>query len=87
MKTTVELPDALYRRAKVRAAEEGSTLRELMIRSLERELRDGGRLKEEPLPYFARRKLNPEFAKLLAEGKLSGGTDSTDMISEDRDAR
>jgi prevent-host-death family protein len=36
-------------------------------------------------PYFARRKLIPAFRKLMKEGKLRGGTDSTRIISEDRD--
>ena len=34
MKTTVDIPDALYRRAKVRAAEQGTTLRALLLDSL-----------------------------------------------------
>ena len=34
MKTTVDIPDALYRRAKIRAAEEGTTLRALLVSSL-----------------------------------------------------
>ena len=34
MKTTVDIPDALYRRAKIRAAEEGTTLRALLLTSL-----------------------------------------------------
>ena len=37
------------------------------------------------VPYFARRKLNPEFRKIMH--RLRGGTDSTQIISEDRDAR
>ena len=36
-------------------------------------------------PYFARRKLIPGFRKLMKSGKLRGGTDSTIIISEDRD--
>ena len=35
MKTTIDLPDALYRRAKIRAAEGGTTLRALLMASLE----------------------------------------------------
>ena len=35
MKITVDLPDALYRRAKIRAAEHGTTLRSLLMESLE----------------------------------------------------
>ncbi len=34
MKTTVDIPEALYRRAKIRAAEEGTTLRALLLASL-----------------------------------------------------
>jgi len=34
MKTTLEIPDALFRQAKRRAAEEGITLRELVERAL-----------------------------------------------------
>lgn len=42
---------------------------------------------EQEVPYFARRKMSPAFAKLMKSGKLRGGTDSTQTISEDRDAR
>ena len=38
MKTTIDLPDALYRRAKIRAAEQGTTLRSLLMESLEAHL-------------------------------------------------
>lgn len=34
MKTTVDILDALYRQAKIRAAEEGTTLRALLLNSL-----------------------------------------------------
>lgn len=36
MKTTVELPDALFRRAKILAARRGTTLRELIVDGLQR---------------------------------------------------
>ena len=36
-------------------------------------------------PYFARRKLTPAFRRLMKSGKLRGGTDSTRIVSEDRD--
>jgi prevent-host-death family protein len=36
-------------------------------------------------PYFARRKLTPAYRKLMKSGKLRGGTDSTRIVSEDRD--
>ena len=38
MKTTIDLPEALYRRLKVRAAESGVTIRELVVHGIEREL-------------------------------------------------
>jgi plasmid stability protein len=36
---------------------------------------------------WANRKLLPEYEAMLARGAFSGGTDSTDIISEERDAR
>ena len=37
--------------------------------------------------YWATRKLIPEFEAALKGGAFSGGTDSTQMLSEERDAR
>ncbi len=37
------------------------------------------------VPYFARRKLSPGFKAIMH--KLKGGTDSTILISEDREDR
>jgi prevent-host-death family protein len=37
------------------------------------------------VPYFARRKTTPAFRKLIKSGKLRGGTDSTQIVSDDRD--
>ena len=36
-------------------------------------------------PYFAHRTMTPAFRKLVKSGKLRGGTDSTLIVSEDRD--
>ena len=36
-------------------------------------------------PYFTRRKVTPAFRKLMKSGKLRGGTDSTQIVSENRD--
>ena len=41
--------------------------------------------KESPAPYFASRPLSPAFRKLERSGKLKGGTDSTLLVSDDRD--
>ena len=37
------------------------------------------------VPYFAMRTLTPAFRKLMKAGKLRGGTDSTRIVSDDRD--
>jgi hypothetical protein len=84
MKTTIDIPEPLYRKAKMRAVAQRTSLKALVLKALEREL-----LPEQPVPpetpYFARRKLLPEFKKLMENGVLRGGRDSTEMISEDRD--
>jgi len=41
MKTTIDLPDALYRRLKIRAAESGVTIRHLVVQGIEHELGGG----------------------------------------------
>ena len=46
-----------------------------------------GEVGQSKSPYFAQRKLLPAFSKLTKRGKLRGGTDSTEIISEDRDGR
>lgn len=38
MRTTVDIPDELMRKAKVRSAEQGETLKEFFVRVLEREV-------------------------------------------------
>ena len=38
MKTTIDIPDALYRRAKIRAAQRGTSLKQLVLDSLEQSL-------------------------------------------------
>lgn len=39
MRTTVDIPDSVYRRLKVRAAREGSSAKELILRGVERVLK------------------------------------------------
>ncbi len=38
MRTTVDIPDALYRELKIRAAHEGCSVREVVLRSVRTEL-------------------------------------------------
>ncbi|MGC9450872.1 MAG: hypothetical protein ACP5I4_05430 [Oceanipulchritudo sp.] len=86
MKTTIEIPDPLYREAKIRAVETGQTLKHLVLTALERELRAS--VAEKPQgDYWSQRKLRPGYKAALEEGAFTGGTDSTDAISEDRDTR
>lgn len=42
-------------------------------------------VREPEAPYFARRQFTPAFKRLMKSGQLQGGTDSTAIISEDRD--
>ena len=39
MRTTIDIPNPLYRKLKSKAAEEGRTVKELILRSVESELR------------------------------------------------
>ncbi|WP_448566757.1 hypothetical protein [Thermus sp.] len=50
MRTTLDLPDPLYRRLKLQAAKEGKTLRELVIRYLEEGLGREGLPRPRSLP-------------------------------------
>lgn len=43
MRTTIDIPDVLFRRAKQAAAREGGTLREVVLRALEAHLEKGTR--------------------------------------------
>ncbi len=45
MRTTVDIPDSLYRALKKKAAHEGRTVKELVLRGVEIELRDNGEKK------------------------------------------
>lgn len=42
---------------------------------------------ESEVPFFARRKPSPAFARLDASGKTGRGGDSTQFLSEDREDR
>ncbi len=39
MRTTVDIPDAIYRRLKATAAEQGCTVKELVLRGVENQLK------------------------------------------------
>lgn len=44
MRTTVDIPDAVYRRLKTRAASEGSSAKALILRGVEQVLKVKGRM-------------------------------------------
>jgi len=87
MKTTIDIPEPLYKKAKIRAVQTGQTLRHLVLVSLNRELGLLPPDAEEGKSFWDRRKLLPEYEAALKAGAYSGGTDSTVMICEDRSSR
>ena len=84
MKTTIDIPAPLYRQAKIRAAESGKTLKAIVIESLIHELAQPPLVAEERGTYWSNRKLLPEYEAALKDGAFSGGTDSTQIVSEER---
>jgi len=87
MKTTIDIPDALYKKAKIRAVERGQTLKQIVLDSLIRELESSSRVGEASVSYWANRSLRPDFKIYWDSEPLVGAMDSTQMISEERDAR
>ena len=90
MKTTIDIPDSLYKRAKIRAIERGLTLKDIVLTSLERELASPLAEVAPPVSRWAQRKLLPEFARLDAAGAFTArpsDRDITALISDDRDGR
>ena len=78
MRTTLDLPDDLFRQAKIRAALEGATLKEMLTRYIESGLREPIRPPGEPnrrsaLPVLRKRgsevipDLTPELQARLEE--------------------
>jgi hypothetical protein len=77
MRTTIDMPDTLFRKTKATAALRGSTMKDLIVRAIEREVenknvegkRDGHRVKLPLLHLKSGRKLdltNFDFDDLLA---------------------
>lgn len=65
MKTTLEIPDALFRRAKSAAAEQGIPLRELVTEALAEKLRGRSRQDKPWLKAFGKlRSLRKETARV-----------------------
>jgi hypothetical protein len=85
MKTTIDIPEPLYKKVKILAVERGETLKQVVLTSLERELSaSSGAVRPSP---WANRQLLPEYARLQAAGAFHpkpGDRDITELISEDR---
>ena len=87
MKITIDIPELLYKEAKIRAIETGQTLRQIVLTSLTKELEPSSPVPEAGQSFMDRRKLLPAYEAALKAGAFSGGTDSTQIISEDRSSR
>jgi hypothetical protein len=85
MKTTIDIPDELYKKARIWAIEQGIRLRELMIQALSREISGVGTPPVSKTPYWSAAELLPEYKLMAESGMLDSSLDSTDSISADRD--
>ena len=70
MRTSIEIPDDIYREMRMRAASEGTTMREIILDGVAMRLNHGSlAAKREQRPRFpAVRSRNPGSLKLGAEG-------------------
>jgi hypothetical protein len=66
MKTTLEMPDSVFRRAKSKAAEQGIPLRQFVTEAVEQKLREPGPADEKPwMKHFGKLKhLRKETARI-----------------------
>jgi len=85
VKTTIEIPEALYKRAKIRAVKQGTSLRRLMLEALEHSMAEEA--DREQTPFLKRRNLVPAYETALKTDAFSEGSDSTELISDDRSSR
>ena len=83
MRTTLDLPDDILRRAKIEAVERGATLRQLVIDALQREMAGTGRprkrLTKPPVKIAADaplRRMSPEAIKRLDAEALQRSDES-----------
>jgi hypothetical protein len=84
------IPEPLYKAAKIRAVERGQSHKQIVLTSLERELKATPSGDTPPISPWVRRKLLPGFARLEAAGAFTprpADRDITDLISDDRDGR
>lgn len=90
MKTTIDIPDPLYKQAKIRAVQTGQTLKHLVLVSLSRTLEVSPSGYDQKQNSWNRRRLLPEYEKAMRAGDFRPAPDArdiTELISEDRNAR
>lgn len=90
MKTTIDIPEPLYKQAKIRAVERGETLRQFVVESISRAMEAAPQGAEVKSSLWERRRLLPAFERASKTGAFRpgpGDRDVTVLISEDRDAR
>ncbi len=84
-------PEALHTKLRQIAAAHRRSITQETICLLETAISAEEKQPMDPSPptisYWAKRTLLPEYEAALKAGAFSGGTDSTQIISEDRDAR
>ncbi|HMP75347.1 MAG TPA: hypothetical protein PKE12_03525 [Kiritimatiellia bacterium] len=89
MKTTIDIPEPLYKRAKIKALERGETLRQVVLAALANDL-DAPGLAVREGSFAQRRILTPAFVAHEAKGSYRTQAcqpDITRLISEERDER
>lgn len=91
MKTTIDMPDDLYRRAKIKAVERSTTLKELLVSSLAEAVAPSPRgpkaVTSSPADRWSRRRLVSGYAQLRDSGAFAAGPDSSAILEEERGAR
>ena len=81
MKTTIEMPDDLYKKVKILAIERGETLKDFVVMTLTREVSPP---RGEQTSYWKKRKLRTGYRTACKQGAFKRGTDSSTIVSEDR---
>ena len=87
MRTTIDLPDAVFREVKTRAVSEGTTLKDLVARFIVAGLRGeepskhGHREERAPLPVAIKRDLKQALTRNLSNEELEALLESEDVRS------
>lgn len=88
MKTTIDIPEPLLKKAKIRAIELGQSLKQVVLTALEHDLETPEKVAEAPVSYWANRKVTPEFKRLMDAGGLKprpGSRSIDDIIADTKE--